>query len=227
MSARDRLQDQVKRGLVYAMDERLAAHYERHLVEDCHYRTPDVVAQQLVEHRASGRWLDLGAGTGLVGKAALRLGLRIDFIAVDMSEAMLRLIDCPLYVAWKCADVAERLPFDDEGFDGVVAAGLFEHIVEPGLVLREAARLLQPGGLFVFTFPANRAGRTELEDSDEGLVSHDAERMRADLASSGLTATYALSFPAYRSGSKGWVTHHLVGGVRTVRSDRGQEFRIC
>jgi predicted TPR repeat methyltransferase len=215
MAARDRRETEPTRGLAYAMDERLAPHYERHIVEDCRYRTPDVVAEALAALGASGLWLDIGAGTGLVGKAALRAKVSVELVAVDVSQAMLDLIETPGYVARHRADAAEGLPFDGARFDGVVAAGLFEHIADPARVLRHAARVVKPGGGFAFTFPPNDAGRTELFDADEGLFSHDASAMRALLASFGLETIRDETFPAYVSGSKGWVTHQVLAGLRS------------
>jgi hypothetical protein len=71
---------------------------------------------------------------------------------------------------------------------------------------------VKPGGGFVFTFPPNGAGRTELFDAQEGLFSHDPRTMRALFASLGLAVTHDGSFPAYFSGSMGWVTHHVLAG---------------
>jgi SAM-dependent methyltransferase len=205
------------RGLAYAMDERLAPHYERHLVEDCRYRTPDVVADTLRDLEASGLWLDLGAGTGLVGKATVRAGLAIELVALDVSPAMLSLVEAPSYVARHRADATIELPFDDASFDGFLAAGLFEHVADPASTLSNAARVVKPGGAFALTFPPNGAGRSELFDSEEGLFSHDVDRMRELLASFGLRATRETSFPAYLSGSKGWVVHHILAGRRSAR----------
>src|SRR5215510_2631716 len=89
MSPREKQTEDSHSGLAYALDERLAPHYERHLVEDCRYRSPDVVAEALRELGASGLWLDIGAGTGLVGKATLRAGLAVELVALDVSPAML------------------------------------------------------------------------------------------------------------------------------------------
>jgi len=215
------MDDDVRRGLAYAMDERLAVHYERHLVVDCRYRTPEVVAEALAGIGASGLWLELGAGTGLVGKATLEKGLAVELVALDISPAMLRLIEATSYVARHSADATLELPFDEAAFDGVVAAGLFEHVADPTPVFRNAARVVKPGGAFAFTFPPNAAGRTQLFDADEGLVSHDLDAVRALLASFGLATTHEMDFPAYLSGSKGWVTHHVLVGMRSATS------RIC
>lgn len=52
------------------------------------------------------------------------------------------------------ADLRARLPFDDEEFDHVVMLAVFEHLTQPDVVLREACRILTPGGSLIMTWPA-------------------------------------------------------------------------
>lgn len=50
-------------------------------------------------------------------------------------------------------DVAEPLPFEDARFDGVVLKDLLEHVADPVAVVREARRVLRPGGLIFASSP--------------------------------------------------------------------------
>jgi SAM-dependent methyltransferase len=66
------------------------------------------------------------------------------------------------------------LPFDDASFDAVTCCVSVDYLVRPVQVLREAARVLRPGGLVVLTF-SNRCFPTKairgwLETDDEGHV---------------------------------------------------------
>jgi ubiquinone/menaquinone biosynthesis C-methylase UbiE len=52
------------------------------------------------------------------------------------------------------ADLKSRLPLSDALFDHVTMLAVFEHLAEPESVLREAFRILVPGGSLIMTWPA-------------------------------------------------------------------------
>lgn len=98
---------------------------------------------------SDSRVLDLGTGPGLVAAAAAARGARA--IGIDFSEPMLaearRLHpDIP----FQQAD-AETLPFEDASFDAVLGNFVLHHTGRPIRVLKEAARVLAPGGRAAFT----------------------------------------------------------------------------
>ncbi len=83
------------------------------------------------------RVLDLGAGTGLAGRAALRRGAG-SVVATDRAAGMLRngVGDRALVQA-----DAYALPFADRSFDLVVAAFVVNHLDDPIRGLRECRRV--------------------------------------------------------------------------------------
>ncbi len=119
-------------------------------------RTPwiiDVISAKCPEHC---KVLDIGCGAGMLTN---RLAERKHQVTgVDLSPDSLkvaRMQDLTKSVKYIQAN-AEALPFDDASFDVVTALDLLEHVHHPQTVIREAARVLKPGGLFFFhTFNRN------------------------------------------------------------------------
>ena len=52
------------------------------------------------------------------------------------------------------ADLRAGLPFGDGEFDHVVMLAVLEHLTEPEQVLREAYRVIAPGGSLIMTWPS-------------------------------------------------------------------------
>lgn len=52
------------------------------------------------------------------------------------------------------ADIRAALPLESGQFDNVVMLAVLEHLVEPEPVLREAHRILAPGGSLILTWPS-------------------------------------------------------------------------
>lgn len=106
--------------------------------------------------------LDLGCGrTGGIERfwKQTRLAVGIDPDAESLSD---RTNGLPVVRGF-----GDHLPFADASFDMVVSVWVFEHLEAPGDVFAEAARVLKPGGHFVFLTPnalnplilANRLGQ--------------------------------------------------------------------
>ena len=97
---------------------------------------------------------DLGAGTGFLTEELLAHGARV--IAVDQAEGMLAALGGKLGAAAGDrlelrAGSAEALPLPDRSVDRVVANMFLHHVEDPAAALREAARVLRPGGRIVIS----------------------------------------------------------------------------
>jgi predicted TPR repeat methyltransferase len=132
-----------------------AISFDRHLVEELNYQVPqmlyDAVMGTLGVPRPTGLdVIDLGCGTGLVGKwfrpAAGRL------TGVDVSPGMIEQARRrQVYDQLVLADVVDHLQGRQEACDLVLAADVFIYMGDLAALFAEVARLLRPGGRFAFS----------------------------------------------------------------------------
>lgn len=108
----------------------------------------------LVETGQRLRFLDCGVGTGALSIALNDVLLTpCSLAAIDISSRMLEQARRNLYgskmeVLLRQGDV-RKLPYADGAFDMAMTAHVLEHLVDPGIALKEMVRVLKPGGLLV------------------------------------------------------------------------------
>lgn len=172
----------------------------------------------------SSRVLEIGCGAGFMAIALAQRGLRVE--AIDSAEAMIEqahrnatasgIADLlTLNVGDTCA-----LPFDNGGFDLVVALGVIPWLERPALAIQEMARVTRSGGHIIFTAdnrarlnnlldpwlnPAFQPLKQSLKDALEGVglrrqslndlgaTSHSRRFIDATLATAGLVKTRGIT----------------------------------
>jgi SAM-dependent methyltransferase len=101
-----------------------------------------------------GRGLDLGCGDGKLTSVILERSGPRALVGVDVdSQETQAAGKATTYQAVHTAP-ADQIPEREFSFDFVLSNSVLEHIPDLNPVLREIARLLRPGGRFLFTVPA-------------------------------------------------------------------------
>lgn len=96
--------------------------------------------------------LDLGCAGGFMAEAMAARGADvtgIDPAAEAIEAARHHAVSEKLDIRYDVG-VGEALPYADASFDAVVCVDVLEHVADLGKVLSEVARVLRPGGLFLF-----------------------------------------------------------------------------
>ena len=100
-------------------------------------------------------WLDVGAGTqlhdGWLGARQDSVAARAKFLAgCDVFYAHLRTNP---YLTARIGGSVYDLPFADDSYELVTANMVLEHLEDPARAFSEIARVLRPGGSFLFLTP--------------------------------------------------------------------------
>lgn len=155
----DAMPQAAPRAYVEQLFDSYAADFDQHLVATLGYRTPQWLAALLPAGRRFDGALDLGCGTGLMGPLLAPCCAAID--GVDLSRQMLeKARETGLYRHLWHADVAAHLRQGGEHYDLVLAADVFVYVGALDEVFAGVARVLRPGGLFVFSVEEADAGET-------------------------------------------------------------------
>jgi len=94
---------------------------------------------------------DLGCGSGYLTELAINKGKKV--IAVDQSQEMLDLVGKKYpsdQVTTRQGD-GGKLPLDDNEVDVAMANMFLHHVDDPAATIKEAYRVVKPGGQWIFT----------------------------------------------------------------------------
>jgi ubiquinone/menaquinone biosynthesis C-methylase UbiE len=135
-------------------DEKWSISYDQRCVDYARHCFDAVVPDDEIRELPYDRALELGCGTGFFLLNLIQSGVARRGSVTDLSPGMVKVAtrngrSLGLDVDGRVAD-AEGIPYDDDTFDLVVGHAVLHHIPEVELSLREAIRVLRPGGRFVF-----------------------------------------------------------------------------
>lgn len=102
----------------------------------------------------SGKALDVGAGRGIASYALAKDGFLVTSLEPDPSDLVgggaIRALAAEQHLPITVEqNVSESLPFDDATFDVIFARAVLHHTSDLNAAMREFARVLKPGGLFL------------------------------------------------------------------------------
>jgi malonyl-ACP O-methyltransferase BioC len=99
----------------------------------------------------SGKWLDAGCGAGMLGPMLEPDFSGLELFGMDIAFGSLRMINARNAASTRSvlADI-ENQPYDNASFDGILVSSVLHWMEDPGIALREMARILKPRGTVVF-----------------------------------------------------------------------------
>lgn len=150
-----------------AGDYQYRAMHSGHPMQRFWHRGKLTMIDQLVKTHLTpdSRLLEIGCGAGnLLLQAVIKDSYPV---ALDLSMQALTFVRSRLQEACQGADaprdfvciqaVGELLPLPDSSFDCIILSEVIEHLETPQVSIREAARVLRPGGRLLVTTPNYRS----------------------------------------------------------------------
>jgi SAM-dependent methyltransferase len=129
--------------------ERTAAWWQEEFTDRADPEYTEQILPLASAHLAGAtRVIDVGCGEGQITRLAAAAGATA--VGIDPTWAQLEVARDRKGGARYAAGQAGRLPFRDGAFDAAVACLVFEHVADVDGAIAEIARVLEPGGRFIF-----------------------------------------------------------------------------
>lgn len=146
--------------------------------------------------------LEIGCGEG---GNLYHLGARPGWVGIDFAVPKLAVARRELPAVRVAAADAARLPFADDSFAAVLIRDVLHHVDDRPAVVREAARVLAPGGCLAAIEPNRNSplimAQALLVKPERAALRSTARRLRAELIGAGLVGAdviYAQPLPLAR-----------------------------
>ena len=144
----------------------------------------------LAHRPAQGVVMDLGTGTALIPIELCQQHPDVRVLGIDLSVEMLDVARMNIDMASMLERIqlqhldAKGLPSEDDQFVAVISNSIIHHIPEPAGVLREALRVLAPGGMIYFRDLMRPPDETTLQTFLDTYAEGESELAREMFANS-------------------------------------------
>lgn len=170
-------------------DQRPAMHWTSYQQVEVYRQRADHLIKVLAELCPSGQTaLDLGCGDGLfthllAAKGIEAVGADVEAAGIEQARSQCAAQTYPGPAPRFELVEPGPLPFEDESFGLVFMLDVIEHLPNPVSVLREAARVLRPGGSLLLTTPAWQYGTWS--DPTYHVTEYSAEELTRQVNAAG------------------------------------------
>lgn len=192
---------------VVALFDNYAPRYDKHLVGALRYHGPELIraaVQSVAPRTRFERALDLGCGTGLVGRALAGMTGRLE--GIDLSAKMIeKAEESGAYDDLQVADIFDYLIDPERAqkpFDLVVSGDVLLYIGDLDLVFAQLVPVMRPGGLFAFTVEEKEEAGDGFALRKTGRYVHRPDYIESAAAAHGLEVLHLESAAVRQQGGK-------------------------